>query len=154
MSHSTHLICAHQSVPNLETPQIPSEFTPLRLVQQPGKVILVLSQPKIVLGRHSLADVRLMLPYVSRRHCLFQFVNGHWTVCDLRSLIWIAVNVERILTADLSLGDRISIGGFHFVVQLGPMEKSTEVNGDYIVHYICDSRPPLPSPSDRFPKAA
>src|SRR4051812_13444637 len=90
MKSSTHLICAlSDGAVRAETSTVcapPSDFTPLRLVQQPGKIVLILSQPKIILGRHSLADVRLMLPYVSRKHCLFQYEEGKWRVSDLGSL--------------------------------------------------------------------
>jgi pSer/pThr/pTyr-binding forkhead associated (FHA) protein len=143
MKSSTHLICAlSERAAREQTSTVcapPSDFAPLRLVQQPGKIVLVLSQPKIVLGRHSLADVRLMLPYVSRKHCLFQYEGGKWRVSDLGSLNGIFVNREKVISVELAQGDAFSIGGLSFTVD---MKSSTPLDDpERMVFQITDARP-------------
>jgi pSer/pThr/pTyr-binding forkhead associated (FHA) protein len=95
-------------------------FTPLRLILQPSGMVLELTQPDMLFGRHSEADVRLPLPDVSRRHCRFQWVNGNWQVVDLKSLNGVFVNEQQVPEAVLRPGDRVRLGGFTFLVDLGP----------------------------------
>ena len=97
---------------------LPADFRPLRLVNQPGGMVIELQQQDMVIGRHSDADVRLPLPDVSRRHCRFIFGNGQWVVMDLNSLNGVFVNDEPVAQATLKQGDRVRIGGFVFAVDL------------------------------------
>jgi pSer/pThr/pTyr-binding forkhead associated (FHA) protein len=93
----------------------PPDFVPLRLVlEQTGAMVEVHRLDNLV-GRHSEADLRLPLPDVSRRHCRFLWVHGHWQVVDLNSLNGLHVNDEPVHQATLQQGDRIRIGGFTFV---------------------------------------
>ena len=100
--------------------ELPSDFYPLRLLLQPGGLVLEMDRPVVLIGRHSEADVRLPLPDVSRRHCRFVFAEGRWQVHDLNSLNGVHVNDQAVREATLSQDDRIRIGGFTFVVDLGP----------------------------------
>jgi pSer/pThr/pTyr-binding forkhead associated (FHA) protein len=93
-------------------------FVPLRLLLQPGGLCVEMSQPEMIVGRHSSADVRLALPDVSRRHCRFVFGDGHWEVEDLGSLNGVFVNGARLQEAVLSHGDTIRIGSLTFSVDL------------------------------------
>lgn len=97
---------------------VPEDFVPLRLILQPSGSALELTQPDILLGRHSQADVRLPLPDVSRRHCRFFFGQGVWQVIDLNSLNGVFLNGEPIRQATLRQGDLIRIGGFIFAVDV------------------------------------
>jgi hypothetical protein len=97
---------------------VPADFVPLRLILQPSGAAVELTQPDMLLGRHSLADVRLPLPDVSRRHCRFFFGQGAWQVLDLNSLNGVFVNGEPIRQTILRQGDLIRIGGFTFAVDL------------------------------------
>ncbi len=95
-----------------------AEPAPLRLVLQPSGMVLEVTRPEAVIGRHSEADVRLPLPDVSRRHCKLTFMGGGWQVIDLNSLNGIQVNGEQVLQAPLEHGDMLRIGGFTFAVDL------------------------------------
>jgi pSer/pThr/pTyr-binding forkhead associated (FHA) protein len=98
-------------------------FAPLRLVLQPSGMVLELKLPDTLIGRHSDADVRLPLPDVSRHHCRFQWIEGKWQVVDLKSLNGVFVNDKLVPKALLQQGDRVRIGGFTFLVDLGVSEE-------------------------------
>jgi pSer/pThr/pTyr-binding forkhead associated (FHA) protein len=101
---------------------LPEAFVPLRLLLQPGGATIDVDRPDVLVGRHTECDVRLPLPDVSRRHCRLQFVEGCWHVMDLNSLNGIQVNGEAVIQAALRKGDRLKIGGFTFVVEMGGEE--------------------------------
>ncbi len=93
-------------------------LTPLRLLLQPSGMTLELTRPDVLVGRHSECDVRLPLPDVSRKHCRFQFQGGCWEVVDQNSLNGVFVNEQRVERAVLRQGDRVTLGGFTFLVEL------------------------------------
>jgi pSer/pThr/pTyr-binding forkhead associated (FHA) protein len=97
---------------------VPDDFFPLRLILQPSGATIELTQPDMLIGRHSQADVRLPLPDVSRRHCRFFFSEGIWQVLDLNSLNGVFLNEQPIRQAALRQGDLLRIGGFVFAVDL------------------------------------
>jgi hypothetical protein len=97
---------------------LPEDFVPLRLLLQPSGAVLELSQPDVLMGRHSQADIRLPLPDVSRRHCRFLFSHGVWQVIDLNSLNGVFLNGESVRQATLRPGDLLRIGGFIFAVDV------------------------------------
>jgi pSer/pThr/pTyr-binding forkhead associated (FHA) protein len=105
---------------------VPADFIPLRLVLQPGGATIELTQPDMLLGRHSRADVRLPLPDVSRRHCRFLFTQGTWQVLDLNSLNGVFLNDEPIRQATVQPGDLLRIGGFTFIVDLRESNRKAE----------------------------
>lgn len=96
---------------------LPPDFVPLRLVLQPSGASVELTQPDMLLGRHSQADIRLPLPDVSRRHCRFIFSEGVWQVLDLNSLNGVFVNGEPVRQSSVRAGDLLRIGGFTFAVE-------------------------------------
>jgi pSer/pThr/pTyr-binding forkhead associated (FHA) protein len=98
---------------------VPADFFPLRLVLQPSGATVELTQPDMLIGRHSHADLRLALPEVSRRHCRFLFSQGAWQLIDLNSLNGVHVNGLPIQQTTVHPGDLIRIGGFTFLVELG-----------------------------------
>ncbi len=97
---------------------VPVDFVSLRLVLQPSGATVEVTQPDVLIGRHSLADVRLPLPDVSRRHCRLMFSQGYWQIIDLNSLNGVFLNGEPIHQATVRSGDLIRIGGFTFVAEL------------------------------------
>ena len=97
---------------------VPADFRPLRLILQPSGATVELTQPDMLLGRHSQADLRLPLPDVSRRHCRFLFGQGMWQVIDLNSLNGVFLNGEAIRQATVRSGDLLRIGGFTFAVEV------------------------------------
>lgn len=98
--------------------QLPENFVPMRLIPQPGRVVMELQRSNLLVGRHSTADIRLALPDVSRRHCRFLFSEGQWEVIDLNSLNGIFVNGERLRESVLFNGDKLRIGSVSFIVEL------------------------------------
>ncbi|HKB38970.1 MAG TPA: FHA domain-containing protein [Gemmataceae bacterium] len=98
--------------------ELPPDFVPLRLVLRPGGVIVELTRPDLLLGRHSEADIRLPLPDISRRHCRFIFTEGTWYVRDLKSLNGTYVNEQSIEHTPIFHGDTLRIGSFTFSVDL------------------------------------
>ncbi len=121
------------SGPHWRTPSampVPVDFIPLRLVLQPSAATIELTQPDMLLGRHSQADIRLPLPDVSRRHCRFIFAQGVWQVLDLNSLNGVFLNGELIRQATVRQGDLLRIGGFTFFVDLcAPRQQTPEADG-------------------------
>jgi pSer/pThr/pTyr-binding forkhead associated (FHA) protein len=96
----------------------PEAFVPLWLRLEASGAAVELSDPDMVVGRHSGADLRLPLPDVSRRHCRFSFREGQWWLYDLNSLNGVFVNGERIEHAPVRPGDTVRIGGFTFTVEV------------------------------------
>lgn len=93
------------------------DFQPLRLRLQPGDHVIDLTEPDVLLGRQSDADLRMPQPDVSRHHCRFQFTDEGWQVVDLNSLNGVFVNGARVRRlAILHPGDRIRIGGIELNV--------------------------------------
>jgi pSer/pThr/pTyr-binding forkhead associated (FHA) protein len=96
-----------------------SDPVPLRLILLPSGLVVDVTRPEVVIGRHSDVDVRLPLPDVSRRHCRVAWADGSWRIFDLNSLNGVFVNSERVSDCPLRQGDLVRIGGFTFRVQLG-----------------------------------
>jgi pSer/pThr/pTyr-binding forkhead associated (FHA) protein len=97
---------------------VPEDFVPLRLLLQPGGLVVELSRPDMLIGRHSTADIRMCLPDISRRHCRCLFASGRWKVFDQNSLNGTYVNGQRQAEAVLHHGDTLRLGSLHFLVDL------------------------------------
>lgn len=120
---------------------VPEDFMPLRLALQPSGATVELTQPDVLLGRHSHADIRLPLPDVSRRHCRFLFSQGVWQVVDLNSLNGVFLNDQLIRQATVRQGDVLRIGGFTFVVELGTTETDSPAESEGLIRTIFKARP-------------
>jgi hypothetical protein len=70
----------------------------------------VLSGDRVLLGRSRECDVMLSDPNVSRRHAEVRAEGGRWVVADLGSTNGIKVNGQRVDSAALEPGDRITLG--------------------------------------------
>lgn len=104
-------------------------FVPLRLRSESGSEIVEIDQPSAVLGRHTDADVRLLAPDVSRRHCRLFFTAGVWHAEDMASLNGLAVNGQRVRTSPLFLGDRLRIGATTFIVERAAVPRGIKGRG-------------------------
>lgn len=120
---------------------VPDDFFPLRLILQPGGSSIDLTQPDMLVGRHSQADVRLPLPDVSRRHCRFFFTEGIWQVLDLNSLNGVFLNDQPIRQAALRQGDFLRIGGFVFEVDLDGAHAPADTS-EQLIRGIFKTLPP------------
>jgi pSer/pThr/pTyr-binding forkhead associated (FHA) protein len=120
---------------------VPDDFFPLRLILQPSGATVELTQPDMLIGRHSQADVRLPLPDVSRRHCRFIFTDGVWQVLDLNSLNGVFLNDQSIRQAALRQGDLLRIGGFTFAVDLGGAQPAAD-DSQSLIRGIFKTLPP------------
>jgi pSer/pThr/pTyr-binding forkhead associated (FHA) protein len=103
-----------------EGPEKPSTPPVLKLVLLPSGMNLELTNPDILIGRHTTCDLRLPLPDISRRHCRLVFTSGSWHVLDLGSLNGVYVNNRRVQQATLFHRDRVRIGSLVFEVRIRP----------------------------------
>jgi pSer/pThr/pTyr-binding forkhead associated (FHA) protein len=119
---------------------------PLRLLLQPGGQVVDCTRPDLVVGRHSLADVRLPLPDVSRRHCRLVCRDGSWQVVDLDSLNGVFVNGEKVREATLHHRDVLRVGGFLLEVDLQSADNTVSLSdeerpADGVLRSIADALP-------------
>jgi pSer/pThr/pTyr-binding forkhead associated (FHA) protein len=89
---------------------------PARLVPlTPGSAPVVdLQRPVLLVGRHPECDVRLDLPSISRRHCLFALAYDRLTIRDLGSRHGVWVNGVLSDESRIHPGDEIAIGPLLF----------------------------------------
>ena len=73
----------------------------------------------VLIGRGELADIRLDDPWVSRRHCEFDLVDGELLVRDLGSKHGVCVNGKQVDSCRLVSGDSLCIGLQVFDVKIG-----------------------------------
>jgi len=92
--------------------------------------VFELAGETMTLGRDADNDITIDAQYVSRRHCEFAVVEGSCVVSDRGSHNGTAVNGVPVKERPLVNGDRVSIGGSHFlfsdpeaaVAELSPLE--------------------------------
>ncbi len=77
-----------------------------------------LVKPVTVIGRDESCDLVLAQGRVSRRHCEVRIDQGRIKVKDLDSGNGTYVNNKRTGEADLSAGDRLTVGGVAFTVKI------------------------------------
>jgi len=101
--------------PPLPVDELPGDFVALRLILETTGAAIDLTKPEVLIGRHSECDIRLPLPDVSRRHCIFRFDDGQWRVRDLKSLNGVHLNGVPIgAEVTVAPGDQVRIAGFQF----------------------------------------
>lgn len=79
----------------------------------------LLKDGNTTVGRHPESDIFLNDVTVSRHHCRFLASGDSLSVEDSGSTNGTYVNDERVDSAELSAGDDVLIGRFHFVVVHG-----------------------------------
>lgn len=70
-------------------------------------------------GRHPESDIFLNDVTVSRHHCRFKITDDSISVEDSGSTNGTYVNDQRIDEVELSPGDEVLVGRFHFLVAHG-----------------------------------
>lgn len=117
---------------------LPAGFRPLLLRLRAQSIELELRQAEVLVGRHTLVDLCLPYPDISRKHCRIVFADDCWHIVDVGSLNGIQVNGERKSQADLHEGDLLNIAGLQFEVHEGAGEGA----GD-LTHRFAEARPIL-----------
>lgn len=79
----------------------------------------MLREGNTTVGRHPESDIFLNDVTVSRHHCRFVTNGDKLMVEDSGSTNGTYLNDERVDSADLSAGDEVMVGRFHFVVAHG-----------------------------------
>lgn len=79
-----------------------------------NRSLLMLEQPRIVVGRDDGCGVVIRDASVSRQHAVIERTEGCYTVTDLGSTNGTCVNEQRVRSALLQPGDRIRFGGYIF----------------------------------------
>jgi pSer/pThr/pTyr-binding forkhead associated (FHA) protein len=103
------------------------ELVPLRLRVESSELIVEITCPIAIVGRHTQADLRLDFPDVSRRHCRLVFESGQWRIQDLKSLNGVCVNNRPVAEALLFAGDLVKVGCVTMLVLTGtPIEPRTD----------------------------
>jgi hypothetical protein len=121
--------------------ELPQGFRPLLLRLPSQEIELELRQPDVLVGRHTLVDLCLPYPEISRKHCRIVFADECWHIVDMGSLNGIEVNGERTRQADLHEGDSLRIAGLKFEVHVEAGETVETASGhlseaDPILHQI------------------
>lgn len=71
-----------------------------------------------IMGRRPDCDVRIPLGTVSRKHCRIVQKDEGFVLQDLGSANGTYLNSQRIIEDVVNAGDTISVGSFHFTVQI------------------------------------
>ena len=115
---------------------LPQGFRQLLLRLPAQEIELELRQPDVVVGRHTLVDLCLPYPDISRKHCRIVFADDGWHIVDMGSLNGIEVNGARTLGADLHEGDTLGIAGLKFEVHTEAGAAYTSETGAPILRQI------------------
>jgi adenylate cyclase len=86
------------------------------LVPCGGGTPIPLVKPMLVVGRQEYCDVVLAHGAVSSRHCLLEFLDGHWHVRDLGSRNGTLVNGTVCQQQRLEPGDVLAVANLRFFV--------------------------------------
>ena len=79
-----------------------------------GGDTIVLTQPKLLVGRRSHCDICLKFSNVSSHHCELELKDGYWHIRDLGSSNGIKVNGLRVDSKCIMPGDEIMISKHAF----------------------------------------
>ena len=99
----------------------------------------VLPSEVTIVGRRQDCDLCIPLMVISRRHCAINMDDGQLSVRDLGSSNGTFVNGERVEEANLSPGDKLTIGPLTFVIQIDG--KPAEIKGDQQLAAQSEVRP-------------
>ena len=90
-----------------------------RLVSDDGDAPVLLTKPRIVIGRNDDCDIPFPYAEISGRHCELRFDGHRWRVIDLGSKNGIQVNGNEVTEYVLRPGDRLTLSRVHrFVFEI------------------------------------
>ena len=99
-----------------------------------GGQTIVLRKPKILIGRSEGCDVVLPVPYVSSRHCLLEWIDGHWQMSDLNSKNGTTVDGMSYHRKWVLPGSILGLMGKRFQVEYQPQgDRPCLVDDDEVV---------------------
>ena len=108
---------------------------------------------EIVLGRSSDADITLVDPILSRKHCRVSYGDGKITIEDLASSNGTIVNGKEVTRAELHDGDIIEIGDTKLLLALPEKKPAEEIEQPLISIGPADDVPQKPAESESDSKA-
>lgn len=77
-----------------------------------------LNKPRMIIGRDMRCDLRVALPNVEPQHCEIIVDGSSLKLRDLGSAAGTLHNGSRVVHADLSAGDRVTVGPVTFIVRI------------------------------------
>lgn len=94
--------------------------TTLRITTASGMAQeVMISSPRMTIGRGNECDIRLQDPMVSRKHAVLVYAQGQWYIQDQGSRNGTLVNGERVGAAPLRDGDKLTMGDTSLLFSLG-----------------------------------
>ena len=109
------------------------------LITKPKRNVINIGEPqqvKFTIGRAPSNNIVIDNIRISRKHCIVTFNNNNWYIEDLNSLNGIYINGKKTKKSQVSLTDRISIGGI-FISLSEILEK--RINNDQKLSLTADS---------------
>ena len=76
-----------------------------------------IEKDKITIGRGFNVDLTIVDKLASRLHCSIEYKNGIWHIHDMNSRNGTYLNGEKIKSAELVPGDRLTIGDTNFIFE-------------------------------------
>jgi len=110
-----------KSPPVAAAPQKLGELVPL----DGGKSIL-LTQPRLSVGRDTICDIVLPHSDVSAEHCLLYMYSGWWYVKDLKSANGTRINKGLVDQKRVAPGAMLSFATHHFEIRYSPWDLGAE----------------------------
>ena len=84
---------------------------------------ILIDKPILLFGRDQECDIQLNSKKISRRHCCLVFMDERLYIRDLKSTNGVCINGQRVNSAEVQHGDRISIGNFRYRVYSEAIEE-------------------------------
>ncbi len=90
------------------------------VVYQDGKqeLCVPIGEAGVGIGRDSCNAVQLAMPEVSKQHAFVHFGDEGWRIRDLNSRNGLYVNGNKVQTAILKDGDRLTVGPYKLVFEI------------------------------------
>jgi pSer/pThr/pTyr-binding forkhead associated (FHA) protein len=98
------------------------------VTEEPPTVSFRLTKMTTVLGREDHCDLVIEEAEISRKHCLLETSEQYVKVKDLESSNGTAINGIAISDGYLRVGDRLSLGSYHLILQK-EQKRAPEYNG-------------------------
>lgn len=110
------------------------------LIPMEGGSPINLDKPIMVIGRNQDCDISLQVSSkISRRHCCIVQCGDRHLIRDLGSMNGVRVNDQRVIEAELTAGDEVSVADVRFTFQTDAAKKPRDRPPS--------ERPPVANPS-------